>query len=229
VILYGSRLSPFVEKVARALALKNLDYELVTPRSPLDLRRWNPQTGKMPVLEIDGERVYDSTFILQRLDELAPAPALLAEDPGSAAGQRLLEDWADEALYWSVMALRWSKRNRSASAEQIVSSLPAPAPLRPLVRAFITRQLGGSARAQGLGRLPEHVLVRELGARLEDLLALLGTRPFFFAERPSAADLAVYGMLRMAASGPTPEAGRLLSERPALLDWMKRVEQATGG
>jgi glutathione S-transferase len=54
--LFGSRMSPFVGKVARALALKNAGFELVDPRSPTEFRQWNPQTGKMPVLEIDGER-----------------------------------------------------------------------------------------------------------------------------------------------------------------------------
>ena len=33
--LFGSRRSPFVEKVARALALKKLSFELVDPRSPM--------------------------------------------------------------------------------------------------------------------------------------------------------------------------------------------------
>jgi len=33
----------------------------------------------------------------------------------------------------------------------------------------------------------------------------------------------------MMSSGPTPEAERLLDERPALADFRKRVENATGG
>jgi len=35
-------------------------------------------TGKIPVLEIDGAKVYDSTFILRRLDEIQPDPPLAA-------------------------------------------------------------------------------------------------------------------------------------------------------
>ncbi len=229
VRLFGSRISPFVEKVARALGLKKLDFQLVAPRSPLDFRRWNPQTGKMPVLELAGERLHDSTFILRRLEREVPDPPLFSAEPRTAASQRLLEDWSDESLYWHAMALRWSKRHAAASADQIVSDLPAPAPLRPVMRRVIARQLGGMARTQGLGRLPEAVVVRELAARLDDLVALLGGRPFFFAERPSAGDLAVYGQLHVLRSGPTPEAARLLEERAALVEWSKRLEQATGG
>ena len=64
--VFGSRLSPFVEKVVRGLQLKGISYRLVPPKSPTDFRRWNPQTGKMPVLELIGERVFDSTLILDR-------------------------------------------------------------------------------------------------------------------------------------------------------------------
>src|SRR2546427_104606 len=46
--LFGSRVSPFVEKVARALQLKGIPFSLVSPKSPGDFKRWNPQTRKMP-------------------------------------------------------------------------------------------------------------------------------------------------------------------------------------
>ena len=49
VVLFGAPVSPFVEKVRRALELKKVPYRLVEPTSPADFRRWNPQTGKIPV------------------------------------------------------------------------------------------------------------------------------------------------------------------------------------
>ena len=70
VVLFGSPISPFVDKVARALHVKGVSYRLHEPQSPFEFGRWNPRTGKMPVLEIAGEREYDSTFILRRLDVL---------------------------------------------------------------------------------------------------------------------------------------------------------------
>ena len=224
--LYGSRISPFVEKVARALALKKLEFRQVDLKSPGDLKRWNRVTGKMPVLEVDGEKVYDSTFILRRLDEIQPDPPLFSDDPSAAAAQRMLEDWSDESLYWYVMALRWSPKNEAATIRQILPTVPAL--LRPLVGMIVSRQIGSMPRVQGLGRLPEDVLVREAGLRLDDLIGQLGQRPFFFADRVSAADLAVYGELRTALSGPTPEFDALISERPVLADHMKRVEDCTG-
>jgi len=224
--LFGSRLSPFVEKVARALFLKAIDYELVELRSPRDFGRWNPQTGKIPVLEIDGERIYDSTFILRRLEQLRPEPPLFSSDPSRAAAERLLEDWADESLYWLTMALRWAEPNRAATTEQLAGTFPAW--LRPLLRATLPRKIGGMARVQGMGRLPYQTLVVEYGKRLDDLVFVLGESPYLHGERPGAADLAVYGQLRTGRSGPTPELTDLISHRPALVDLERRIEAETG-
>jgi len=224
--LFGASLSPFVEKVKCALALKKLSYKRVPIRSPGDLKRWNPQTGKMPVLKIDNEKIYDSTFILQYLDKRHPEPPLLSQDPTVAAQQRLLEDWADESLYWYGMALRWCEKNRAATTAQITGDLPAF--IRTVAALVLPRQIIAQTAAQGLGRLPYNVLMRELAARLDDLVLLLGKRPFFFADRVSAADLSIHGQFTMLRSGPTPEAAAALAERPVLTDWSKRVDEATG-
>jgi len=157
--LYGSRLSPFVEKVARALQLKRIDFSVVDPRGPNDLKKWNPTTGKMPVLDIGGEKPFDSTLILRRLDELVADPPLVSRDPEIAAKQHFLEDWSDESLYWYVMALRWNPANSKATIAQIAEFMPAP--LRPVIGVVLNWQIGGQARAQGLARLP-------LGTVLDD-------------------------------------------------------------
>jgi glutathione S-transferase len=227
VTLFGSTLSPFVEKVRLALVLKGLKHRIVGIKSPNDLKRWNPQTGKMPVLEMDGERFIDSTFILRHLEKLHPEPPLFADDPATAAAQRQLEDWSDESLYWQLMALRWSKQNAAATARQITDGLPAL--VRPAARVMLPRQIRAMTKQQGFGRLSLPILVRELGGRLDDLVLMLGKRPFFFSDRVSVADLAIYSQLRMACSGPTPEAEACISDRPALVDYQKRVEEATSG
>jgi glutathione S-transferase len=222
--LHGNRLSPFVEKVYRGLRLKKLPFELVEPVTPFDLRRHNPQTAKMPALELEGEPLWDSTFILRRIDERFPNPPLLARDPRVAAAQRQLEDWSDESLYWYGMALRWCRRNARSTTEQVVMSM-GPAFLRPVARLLLPMTIGRTTRAQGLGRLPHDVLVREYARLLDDLVWLLDDRAFFYADRCGLADLAIHGQLRTARSGPTPELEALVYERPALVDHLKRVEE----
>jgi glutathione S-transferase len=87
-ILYGTRLSPFVEKVARALALKKIPFRLVPPSSPMDLRKWNPQTGKIPAIDLGGERLWDSTFILARTATVPRSAAVRAGSRGRGGAAR---------------------------------------------------------------------------------------------------------------------------------------------
>lgn len=221
LVLFGTRRSPFVEKVARGLEYKGLAFQLVEPTSPFEFARWNPVTRKMPVLEIDGERVGDSTFILREIERRVSEPALLSSISIVAAAQRQLEDWADESLYWLILAIRAHPENLPAAARQMVASL-APA-WRALGTPVARQMLRRAVEAQGMGRLPVDILLAELSARLDDLVTLLDDRPWFYSRQFGMADLAVYAQLRFLASGPTPEAAALLAERPALVDFVQRV------
>jgi glutathione S-transferase len=227
LVLFGSRLSPFVEKVARGLARKELDFELLEPRAPWEFRRWNPRTGKMPVLEIDGERLHDSTLILRELDRRAPKPALVSPDPEVACRQRLLEDWADESLYWCTMALRWSDAHAAATIREMLATVPAP--VRLAIGAVLRRRVQAWTQGQGMGRLPEELLLAEVGGRLDDLERTLGERPFFYADEPSVADLAVYGQLCFARLRAVPALTAAVERRAGLVAFSKRLEAATGG
>jgi glutathione S-transferase len=223
ITLYGPAVAPFVEKVARGLALKGLPFQLVEPRGPEDFRKWNPETGLLPVLDVDGERIHDSTTILFWLDERFPEPPLLSPDPKAAAMQKSLEAWADETFMWHW--LRWQnlkvKNGYSEGAEP--ADLAASVQPGSGLRARLARWL--LHRSPLVGHDP---LLREIENRLDDLLRMLGGRPFFYAEQPSMADLGVYGMLRTIRMGNIPGADRLLADRRTLVAYMERLEKATG-
>jgi glutathione S-transferase len=206
--------------VRRALLFKGLPFELREPSGPEDYRRWSPETGLLPVVQIGAERVADSTAILYRLDELFPDPPLLATEPRTAEQQRQLEDWADESFLWHF--LKWQRMEQERQAAET-----APRVNGSMRRGL--RAVGAWVRAGGTWERPHAALLRQIGDRLDDLLNFLGARPFFYADRLSMADLAVYGMLFTIRHESIPGTARLLSERPGLLDYMGRVEQVTGG
>ena len=103
IVLYGPITAPFTRKVQGALALKKLPHDFVEPQSPEDYRRWNPETGLLPLIDVDGERVHDSARILDLLEDRFPETPLVASDPKLAQSQRRLEVWAESAFtfYWT--------------------------------------------------------------------------------------------------------------------------------
>jgi glutathione S-transferase len=218
IVLYGVREVPFTEKCRRALVLKGLAFELREPAGREDYRRFSPKTGLLPVMTVDGELVSDSTDILLRLDQIQPEPPLVSPDPVIAEQQRQLEDWADESFLWYFQ--QWLQLERAEEAEAQLPAAQAPAIWRRLVRRL--RPAPGRTQAKEL-------LLRDVESRLGDLENLLGTRPFFYADRISMADLTIYGMLASLARDTIPGAAVRIASRSRLLDFMRRVETATGG
>ncbi len=222
ITLYGPARAPFTEKCRRALVLKGLDFELREPSGPEDYKRWSPKTGLLPVMRVDGELVSDSTAILLRLDQLVPAPPLLSRDPRVAAQQRSLERWADESFLWYY--LRWLRiSGNGAAGEPEASRQPRSPRLRRL------RQLLAWLRTGGTWERPQTGLLRRIDDRLGDLVNFLGARRFFYSDQVNMADLAVYGMLYTLRNDSIPGSAPLLALRPTLLEFMRRVEEATDG
>jgi glutathione S-transferase len=228
ITLYGPAQAPYTEKVRRALVYKGYEFELREPQSPEDYKRWSPKTGMLPVLDLNGEHVPDSTDILYRIDRDRPHPPLLSTDPTAAAQQRQLEDWADESfLFYYMKYLRTIESQ--GPAVPTAGSGPVPHSARPLRRSGPLRRLLAWLRAGGTWERPETGLLRELGMRLDDLTNFLGARAFFYSDRLSMGDLAVYAMLFTMRNDAIPGSSRLLAQRPALVGFMTRVEAVTGG
>jgi glutathione S-transferase len=213
--LYGPAATPFTEKVRRGLLYKGVPFDLVEPSSEEDYRRWSPESGLLPVLEINGERHPDSTDILFKLDEMFPEPPLLSPDPRIRGQQTQLEHWADENLLFYFN--RWmSSRDQNADDRQ---GEPGTAGSLRRVLAWL--------RAGGTWERPETAVLRGIGDRLDDLIGFLGTRPFFYSNSISMADLGAYSMLYTLSLGVIPGSELLVLNRPVLIDFMRRVEQAT--
>jgi len=92
----------------------------------------------------------------------------------------------------------------------------------------LLRQLvGKQPLSQGMGRLPYDMLISELTRRFDDLERLLGDSPFFYSDRPSIADFAIYGVFSAGIEeAVTPEFAELVEQRPALSAWRARVRDA---
>lgn len=99
--LYRAPFSTNAERVALALAHKGLEVESVwidySDRSPVEAVSGQ---GLVPVIEDDGEVVYDSPRILAWLEERNPDPPLYPSDDARRAEVELFVDWFNAV--WKV-------------------------------------------------------------------------------------------------------------------------------
>lgn len=95
-LLWQYSFSNFNEKARWALDLKGIPHRRRSlmpggPRGMAFSRR-----GTLPVLDLDGERIMDSTRIIETLERRSPEPALYPADPDERRRALELEDYFDE-------------------------------------------------------------------------------------------------------------------------------------
>jgi len=219
--------SPFSAKVHRLLGLKGLAYQVRDVAAPGELKRLNPEARKVPALDYDGTIVTDSSRIFAFIDEKHPQPPLWPSDQSARARALLLEDWADESLYWFAVYQRWAvDSNFEPFRRRTFATMPIP--LRWFVPGLIRKQVRAQLHGQGLGRLSSERVLELLGGHLQVLDRLLDGGTFLLGEAITGADIAVFAPLRaMAISEAHPESADLIRAHPTLVAWLARVDAAT--
>jgi glutathione S-transferase/RNA polymerase-associated protein len=127
LIVYEHPLSPYAQKVKIALDEKGVAYEAKMPNAigsgqpDTEFLKANPR-GEVPAL-IDGEvRIFDSTIILEYVEDKWPSPALLPKSPAERAAARTIEDVMDthfEPINWGMGEIRWFRRAQGERARTI--------------------------------------------------------------------------------------------------------------
>jgi len=127
VTVFEHPLSPYAQKVKIALDEKGVAYDARMPAAigtgqiDAEFLKANPR-GEVPAL-IDGDAaLFDSTIILEYIEDKWPEPALLPKDALGRARARTLEevmDTAFEPINWGMGEIRWFKRAEGARAAEI--------------------------------------------------------------------------------------------------------------
>jgi glutathione S-transferase len=220
--------SPFCLKVHRALGLARLDY---TSRhgSPRDVGALNP-AHQVPILLVDDEVVNDSTRIVARIDQIATRmgrPSLVPKEPRARAEAWLWEDYADRALNGYLVAARWADdRNWPLVREAYFKG--APWFVRKMIAPQIRRKVVRSLVARDVLRAGHEALWDEHRRVLDVLEARAPLEGFWIGtDAPTVADISIFGQIHGLRTPLTAAQARELSLRPALTDWLDRVDLAT--
>src|SRR5205809_5827709 len=127
VLLGEHPLSPYAQKVKIALAETGVAGEGRRPHfmsGPADAYAAANPRLEVPAL-VDGHtRVFDSTIILEYIEDRWPTPPLLPAAPAERARVRMLEELCDtyvEPISWAAMEIRVFKRATGALAERLLA------------------------------------------------------------------------------------------------------------
>lgn len=155
--------------VEAALRLKGIEFERVDllPMTQMMIGPLRYGGATVPGMRIDGERIVGSRAIMRRLDELAPAPALLPP-PGDERRERVLaaERWGDEVLQSvprRIIDVAFLRKPRAMESYVGDARLPLPralmAPAMPLTaRLMAVKNRARDATAQAdIAALPSQL------------------------------------------------------------------------
>ena len=180
--------SPFVTKADVLLKMSGLPYQARVG----NLR--DAPKGKMPFIVEAGAKIGDSTLIRVHLEKrhgIDFDAALTNEQKGQAwAIEKMLED----NLYWAIVSERWMDDENFARGPAAFFQ-GAPAPIRPLIRSMVRRQVRRNLHGQGLGRHARGELVGLANQATDALAAILGDKPYLLGAKKCGADATAFAFV----------------------------------
>ncbi len=223
VLLHQWEISPFCRKVRKLLAHKGVEYRTqeyngLRARAAASLS----PAGKLPVLDYDGERIQDSSAIFEFLEKKHPTPPLVPASPEDRALAFLLEDWADESLYFVEVYLRFAIPEVRPKAVDLLCT-GRPGWERSVFGAVVTRRMRNKLNAQGIGKLSRERVEQSLLDHVGRVDALLGRSGWLVGSSCSIADIAVGSQL--AEIQRTSHLAPRIEEKRRVVDWLARLPQ----
>src|SRR3712207_1558480 len=122
--LYNTQRCPYARRTRMALHEKGIAFdvhEVDLANKSEEFLKASP-TGKVPVLVVDGDSIYESNVVNQYLDEVADGPRLMPEDPKRRAYARIWMAFADTDFFPAVFVASVG-RERGFSEERISEAL----------------------------------------------------------------------------------------------------------
>jgi glutathione S-transferase len=101
VKLYNTQRCPYARRTRMVLHEKGVEfeaYEVDLENKSEEFLKASP-TGKVPVVVVDGDSIYESNVVNQYLDEVTDDPRLMPEDPKRRAYARIWMAFADTDFF----------------------------------------------------------------------------------------------------------------------------------
>lgn len=183
--------SPFCVKLESFLRLNNIDYTV----GDHDMNRLFKEAPKkkIPFVEFeDGERMGDSTLIIERLSKEHGIDMDLVLTDEQKAMSYVYRRMIDEALYFNLLYTRWGDDDGWAVLEPLFFG-SIPGFVRGIISSKIRKGVLKAARNQGVARHSKEEIYTIACRDLDALSSLLSSDEWFFGtDNPTLLDLWVH-------------------------------------
>ncbi len=224
LILHQYQVSPFAAKVRRVLYYKGLEFSVRNYgiSGAGKIKKLNP-TGKAPILEHNGQLIPDSTDIIRYIESLSADKPVIPLDSLIKSQSHIMEDWADESLYFYDLTMRSWPNNSGLLADDIL--LEDKGLFKKVMRPLIPKALIKQASAQGIGRKDKATVCAEVKEHFEAINSIVYNSDFLCGETLCIADIAVVSMCTVLERAE--ESRAMMEALPALMEWRHRVDALT--
>lgn len=224
ITLYQFELCPYCNKVSAGLELKGLAHRKVqvNPVSKKELPKLPDMAlRKVPVVDIDGEIVCDSTTILKYLDEhFTGAVRFLPGDPALRTKAEEIDTWVDDALTFALPTVIYGTWGEAIKAAQVTA--------RTSNFGFLQNVMVRAGGSLIMHEVSKRILKKRghsdgrawLSAEIDRFEGWLGEGPYVCGDEPTLGDVSTHGALSCIHEFPAFEA---LMQRPRLSAWYARV------
>jgi len=227
--IWQAQASPYSYKVMTFMNYKGIAYKKV--RASMQELDWVKTVAGQSIVPVmlspDGQVMQDSTPIMIHLEEKFPAIKTIPNDARLAFIMWLIEEFGDEYMTRIQMHTRWgNEQNQNALSHRIARGLTfgsVDVDTQSLAPVLFDRQRGFN---QHLGLVGEGVRA-SMDQQIEDLLAILEEHfleyQFILGFKPSMADFALYGPLKVHLY-EDPQSNEIMeSKAPRTCNWIQTI------
>lgn len=224
LILYGTKpgwetpsFSPFVIKLEAWLRLAGLPYER---------RDGNPlqaPEGKVPYVEIDGQKMGDSQLIIEHLTRARGVRLDEGMTATEAATARAVRRMLEEGLYFVALRARWLEDDGWA-LQYPAFQVMFPPVIGALAVPMIRRKVREQAMAQGIGRHARDEVMAMGVADIESVATLLGEKAYLLGDQPRSVDATVFAFLWAFQGHPGKTPIHDAARAHNLVDYVERIK-----
>lgn len=225
--LYQYAACPFCSKVKSMLAYKKVEYETVEV-NPMNKKEiaFSTDYRAVPIyIDSQGQQINDSNVILQHIDSEFPQPKVFSEDPLKKAEDEKWLTWSEKFVKGLPTVIYDNLSDALLAFDYIIKTGKFGWFQSRMIKysgAFVMSLVAKKIRTREGIINPDDFVKR----MMSEWTTGLAGRKFMGDEKPSASDIAVFGISRSVAALPRPNS--LFHGNVVFWEWFTRMTQITG-